>query len=45
LAEAESSTLYPTLREFRQETPGDWGGVITDVQRALADFGQSATRF
>ena len=43
LAKAGSSTLYPTLREFRQESFSDWGGVITDVQRALADFGRSAT--
>jgi Flp pilus assembly protein TadD len=43
LAEAGSSTLYPTLREFRQASFSDWGGVITDVQRALANFGRSAT--
>jgi len=35
LAEAGSSTLYSTLREFRQETPGDWSGVISAVHRAL----------
>jgi hypothetical protein len=34
-AQAGSSTLYPTLREFRQDSPGDWGGVITAVHRAL----------
>jgi Flp pilus assembly protein TadD len=42
MAKASTSTLYPTLREFRQEAIGDWSGVITAVQRALADFSQSA---
>jgi hypothetical protein len=35
-AEAGTSTLYPSLREFRQPSQGDWGSVITAVQRALS---------
>jgi Flp pilus assembly protein TadD len=45
LARANSSTLYPSLREFRQDSPGDWGGAITEVQQALAHIGRSATHF
>jgi Flp pilus assembly protein TadD len=45
MAKAGTSTLYPTLREFRQDAAGDWGSVITAVHRALADFGQSARHF
>lgn len=41
-AKAGSSTLYSTLREFRQDSPGDWSGVITEIHRALAEFGHSA---
>ena len=25
------SPWYPTARIFRQETPGDWAGVVSDV--------------
>jgi Flp pilus assembly protein TadD len=35
LAEAGTSRLYPTLREFRQHSQGDWGSVIAAVQQAL----------
>jgi tetratricopeptide (TPR) repeat protein len=45
LAKAGTSTLYPTLREFRQDSFSAWRSVITDVQRALADFGRPATHF
>ena len=26
---------YPTMRIFRQPTPGDWSGVVAQVKRAL----------
>jgi Flp pilus assembly protein TadD len=31
------SPWYPTMRLFRQSTPGDWSGVVRDVAAALAD--------
>lgn len=30
------SPWYPTMRLFRQRQPGDWAGVIQEVQRELA---------
>lgn len=38
LTEREDTPWYPTMRLFRQEAPGDWGGVIARVARALADL-------
>jgi tetratricopeptide (TPR) repeat protein len=32
----EDSPWYPTLRQFRQATPGDWGPVIEAVAACLA---------
>lgn len=32
------SPWYPTMRLFRQQQPGDWQGVITEVVQALAQF-------
>ena len=32
---AESTPWYPTLRLFRQATPGDWPGVVEAVSQAL----------
>jgi len=29
------SPWYPTLRQFRQQTPGDWGGVFAEVAKEL----------
>jgi predicted O-linked N-acetylglucosamine transferase (SPINDLY family)/ADP-heptose:LPS heptosyltransferase len=36
LIERADSPWYPTLRLFRQESPGDWEGVVERVGRALA---------
>ncbi|GAB0058863.1 hypothetical protein SIID45300_03221 [Candidatus Magnetaquicoccaceae bacterium FCR-1] len=32
------SPWYPTMRLFRQATPGDWAGVIDAARRALAEL-------
>jgi len=32
------SPWYPTLRQFRQPSPGDWSSVISDVKNALQRF-------
>jgi hypothetical protein len=29
------SPWYPTLRQFRQPSPGDWSSVISDVKDGL----------
>lgn len=42
LAKANTSTLYPTLREFRQDSAGDWHSVIAAVREALAVSPRSA---
>jgi tetratricopeptide (TPR) repeat protein len=31
----DDSPWYPTMRLFRQERPGDWGGVVARVAKAL----------
>ncbi len=36
LLERTDSPWYPTLRQFRQATPGDWTGVVASVAAALA---------
>ena len=33
------SPWYPSMRLFRQTTPGNWNEVIERVRRALADYG------
>jgi Flp pilus assembly protein TadD len=37
LRERTDSPWYPTLRQFRQREPSNWGDVISDVRDALAD--------
>jgi hypothetical protein len=34
--QGERTDWYPTMRIFRQKTPGDWQGVIAEVRRAFA---------
>jgi len=36
LRDRPDSPWYPTLRQFRQASPGDWAGVIGAVRSALA---------
>jgi tetratricopeptide (TPR) repeat protein len=36
LVDRDDSPWYPTLRQFRQTTPGDWSGVMHLVRDALA---------
>ena len=35
LLDRNDSPWYPTMRLFRQETPGDWNGVFRRIRRAL----------
>jgi hypothetical protein len=35
MSDRDDSPWYPTMRLFRQSSPGDWQGVIADVQREL----------
>jgi ADP-heptose:LPS heptosyltransferase len=35
MLDRDDSPWYPTMRLFRQATPGDWQGVVQSVQRAL----------
>jgi tetratricopeptide (TPR) repeat protein len=34
----DDSPWYPTLRQFRQSSPGDWDGVATRAAQALRSF-------
>ena len=34
--DSDRSSWYPTMRLFRQSSPGDWPGVVDDVARSLA---------
>ena len=37
MLDRNDSPWYPTLRLFRQPSPGDWGSVITQVRHALIE--------
>ena len=38
LLDREDTPWYPTMRLFRQSQPGDWEGVMTQVQQALGEL-------
>jgi tetratricopeptide (TPR) repeat protein len=38
LLDRDDSPWYPTMRLFRQSSPGDWAGVAERVARALGEF-------
>ena len=38
LQDRDDTPWYPTMRLFRQTSPGDWEGVIRRVAEALAEF-------
>ncbi len=42
LLEREDSPWYPTARLYRQQKPGEWGPVLSRVNRGLAAFGKRA---
>lgn len=36
----QKNSWYPTMRLFRQSTPGNWDSVITEVTNALVRYGE-----
>jgi ADP-heptose:LPS heptosyltransferase len=36
------SAWYPTMQLFRQKVPGDWPGVITEVQESLRNAAEKS---
>ena len=38
LLDREDCPWYPTARLFRQAEYGDWGNVITELERGLQEF-------
>lgn len=37
-----TSDWYPTVRLFKQSSPGDWNDVVRDIASALTDFFEPA---
>jgi len=38
LLDRSDSPWYPTMRLFRQESPGDWSGVFDEIKSALCEL-------
>jgi hypothetical protein len=38
MLDRSDSPWYPTMRLFRQTTPGDWSGLFGTIQKALAEY-------
>ena len=45
LLDRTDSPWYPTMRLFRQKSPGDWHGVFHDIQTALHELLASSQAF
>ena len=41
LRDREDSPWYPTMRLFRQDSPGDWSGVAVQIAAELSKFAAS----
>jgi tetratricopeptide (TPR) repeat protein len=44
MQEIETTPWYPTARLFRQQSPGDWAGVLECVTGELSDFREARSR-
>ena len=45
MADRDDSPWYPTMRLFRQRSPGDWGEVIARVKLELTSYQESLSKF
>jgi tetratricopeptide (TPR) repeat protein len=43
LLDRSDSPWYPTMRLFRQKSPGDWAGVFAEIENALVDYLQGTS--
>ncbi len=39
-----SSELYPSAVLFRQEKPGDWSSVVSDITKKIAEYSENKSR-